>query len=180
VVEVANIKADIKNNQILLVEVANAKYSEELVTLSKLLSSLGNVLYVSINRPYNSLLTLFSQHKIKTDKFFFVDAVTKTAKPSKDLKNVKFISGPGALTELSLSIFASVESHDFYSMLFDSLSTLLIYENSLMITKFVHNLTSRFRTLKTKAILVIVKEGIGSELVKDLSMFVDKIIRLGG
>lgn len=174
-----DIKEEVKKNQIILITIPNEQYSEKILYLSKTLAEIGKIIYVSINKPYSSLIETLQKNKICVDKFFFVDAVTRTVKPFEKHENVEFVSGPSALTELSVTISNIVEKDNFYGVFFDSLSTLLIYESSLMITKFVHNLTSKFRTMKTKVLFTILKEGMSSELINDLSMFADKIIDFG-
>jgi len=174
-----DIKEEVKKHQIIIVVIPNEQFSEKILYLSKSLAEIGKVLYVCINKPYSSMVETFQKNKIPVDRFFFVDAVTKTVKPFEKHDNVEFVSGPSALTELSLDISNIIDKDKFYSILFDSLSTLLVYENSLMVTKFVHNLTSKFRTIETKAVFTILKGGMSSELIKDLSMFADKIIDFG-
>jgi len=174
-----DIKDEIKKHQIVIVVIPNEQYSEKILYLSKTLAEFGKTIYVSINKPYSSVVDLLQKNRIPVDRFFFVDAVTKTVKPFGKDGSVEFVSSPSALTELSLTISNIVERDEFYSMLFDSLSTLLVYQNPLMVTKFVHNLISKFRTMKTKAVLTILKGGMSSELINDLSMFADKIIDFG-
>ena len=170
-----NVKEEIKKNQITIIVIPSEKYLEITLFLSRISAELGKTLYVNINKPYSSLVESLKENKIPIDKFYFIDAITKTVRPEKN-GCVEFVSGPTALTEMSLAIFGSIEREDFYCMLFDSLSTLLIYEDSLTVTKFVHNLISRFRSVKTKAVFTVLRAESSSELIKDLSMFADKII----
>ena len=65
------------------------------------------------------------------------------------------------------------------SSILDSLSTLLIYEEPSTVIKFSHSIISAFRSREVKAVLTCLEGDVGSELIKDLSMFVDKVVELG-
>jgi hypothetical protein len=60
---------------------------------------------------------------IRTDKFFFLDAVTKETASE---YQVLYLTGPGALTELNIGMRNALEMKGIDAVLFDSLSTLLI------------------------------------------------------
>ncbi len=62
--------------------------------------------------------------------------------------------------------------------MFDSLSTLLAYEGSSSIIQFSHNVITKLRINNCKAVFITLKEDINSELIKDLYMFVDKVVEL--
>ncbi|MCK4492232.1 MAG: hypothetical protein KAU03_06385, partial [Candidatus Altiarchaeales archaeon] len=63
-------------------------------------------------------------------------------------------------------------------MLFDSPSTLLIYNREDYVTKFVHSLTSKLAMWGSKGIFTVPEESAGILMVKDIEMFVDKTISL--
>jgi archaellum biogenesis ATPase FlaH len=62
---------------------------------------------------------------------------------------------------------------------FDSLSTLLVYEDPSVVTRFVHSIISVFRSMGSKSVLISLKDDVKTELVKDLGMFVDKVVEMG-
>jgi hypothetical protein len=171
-----NLKKEIEDNQIIVLVIPNKSYLDRLILLIKTLIKEGKILYISINKPYFTLMDSFQKHAISKDHFFFIDAITRTVKKPEPTKNVEFISGPSALTELSLNISATLKKQKFYCVLFDSLSTLLIYQNMLMVTKFAHSTISMLRTCKVKLIFTVLSGDISSDLTKDLSMFADKVI----
>jgi len=61
----------------------------------------------------------------------------------------------------------------------DSISALMVYEQQLPSLKFIHSLVLTLREGKQKALLIILKEDAKDELMKDLTMFVDKILEVG-
>jgi archaellum biogenesis ATPase FlaH len=173
-----NIKKEIEENQIIVVIIPNELYLKKLIFLIKLLIENGEILYVNINKPYSSLIEVFRKKGIPVDRFFFIDTVTKTVVEPEPVENVEFVSSPSALTELSIAISKMLRNKKFYCVLFDSLSTLLVYEGSLTVIKFTHSLMSKFRALNSKGVFTVLKGDIKTELIKDLNMFADRIIDL--
>jgi hypothetical protein len=57
-------------------------------------------------------------------------------------------------------------------------STLLIYEETSTVVKFSHSIISAMRSNGTKLIFTCLKDDAQTELIKDLSMFVDSITEL--
>ena len=169
--------AGLTENQIIVLIVPDKDYLSSIVTLTRDISANSKrICYVTLNRPYRSLLDIFSKNGINTSKFYFIDAITKTAEMAESIDNCEFVSSPGALTELSLSISNILEQEKFDYMIFDSLSTLLVYESETVITKFVHFLIAKVRVIGCNAMFTCLRQDINSVLVRDINMFADKII----
>ena len=168
---------EIKESQILVLVIPDKQYSERILGVIKELSSTYNsICYVSLNRPYRSLKKNFEDSGIDINKFFFIDAITKTAEIPAPDDRCEFISSPSALTELSLAISNNLEHKKFDYILFDSLSTLLVYESDTVVTQFVHFLMAKIRVVGCKAIFTCLKQDLDSMLLKDINMFADRII----
>ena len=171
------IESAIKNNDILVFLVPNTKYSE---CLEKIVSNISKkferICYVSLNKPYTTICRELENKKIDTEKFFFIDAVSQ--KIESDKEHVLYVSSPRALTELSITINKVLEIGSVQVVVFDSLSTLLVYEGSMTVIKFVHSIISTIRNMKAKAVFTCLKEDISNDLIKDLNMFADDLIEL--
>ncbi|MCK5023009.1 MAG: hypothetical protein KAS04_02455 [Candidatus Aenigmarchaeota archaeon] len=168
-----------KEKDVILVLVPNTKYSEKIIEISKMMSNVSKrICYVSLNRPYKTLVNDFAKKKINIDEFFFIDAVTKGVKDEESTDQVVYVSSPKALTELNITMKKVLKVGKIESTIFDSLSTLLVYEGSANVVRFSHSIVSLFRTLGTKGVLVALKEDVKSEVVKDLNMFVDEVVEL--
>ncbi|MBD3389233.1 MAG: hypothetical protein GF416_09070 [Candidatus Altiarchaeales archaeon] len=167
-------------SQIIVLVMPEEEYIERLMTVVSDLSTLdhGKICYVSLNRPYESLKRILDRVGIDSSNFFFIDAITKTAKIPDKSDNCEYISSPGALTELSVAISNSMEHRDFKFIVFDSLSTLLVYESDTTIAKFVHFLMAKVRVAECSAVFTCLKQDASSILVKDINMFADKVIDL--
>lgn len=172
-----NLGADV--SQIIVLIIPEDNYTERLVKVVKELSKLPTKLcYISLNRPYISLINIFQKAGLNTDNIYFIDAITRTAQLATKCTNCEFVSSPGALTELSVTISNIMETNQYRYIIFDSLSTLLVYESDNTIAKFVHFLMAKVRVAGCNAVFTCLKQDADSILVKDINMFADKVIDL--
>lgn len=123
--------------------------------------------YITLNRPYSSI-------HMKGD-IYFVDAITATVQKPALANNCTFVSSPTALTELSLAFSSLYGEKGCELVIFDTISTLIIYQDIGTVIKFTHNLVTKASVLNKKAIFIALKED-SETLIKDLNMFVDKVI----
>jgi len=176
---ISKIEKAVKENDVILILVPNRLYSEKIMDITKTVSLLSErICYVTLNRPCKTLLKDFEENKIDSGKFFFVDCVTKKVKEEEEGEQVVYVSSPKALTEMSIVMKKLLEAGEIETTIFDSLSTLLVYEDPHVIVKFAHSIISMFRTLGSKGILISLKDDMKSEVVKDLNMFVDEVVEV--
>ena len=175
----ADINKEIKENQIILVVISKDKYP---VHLTEILKGLNNnsqkISYVSFNQPYNALNSLIQKNGLNVNKFFFIDTVTSSVQNPKPLNNCIFVSAPNALTEVSVAVSKALSEQKCDAQVFDSLSALLIYDSANSITLFTHNVITKLKISGSKAVFIALKEDISNELIKDIYMFVDKVVEL--
>ncbi|MFH0861713.1 MAG: ATPase domain-containing protein [Candidatus Altiarchaeota archaeon] len=136
------------------------------------------ICYISLNRPYTSLVKTFKKGGLDTERIYFIDAITRTAQIPQECKECEFVSSPGALTELSVTISKVMDGGQYKYIVFDSLSTLLVYESDTTIAKFVHFLMAKVRVAGCNALFTCLKQDAESVLIKDINMFADKVIHL--
>ena len=96
----------------------------------------------------------------------------------KEAGNCLYISLSSALTEISIFINKALYTGKFEAMLFDYLSTILIYNKSQNVSKFVHNIINKVRSNKTTKIFTALEGDIKSQLLKEVEMYVDYIVHL--
>ncbi len=170
---------EIKNQTALLI-VPDKDYRKTLMDLTKQASKIyKSVLYVSINDSYDALTRDFKGQKIDTEKFFFIDTRTAASEPHPaPVKNCIFVSSPEALTELKIAISKAYDKQKSELVLLDSLSTLLTHISTATISRWTHDVIAQFRESGATAVFVCLQRDEESFLVKDIAMFVDKIIRL--
>ncbi|MFC1455122.1 RAD55 family ATPase [Candidatus Undinarchaeota archaeon] len=176
-----DIKSIVDGKKIVLVMIPNVKYPTTIMKLAKALENNSNLsLYISLNKLYETLIANMKDKGIDTKKFCFIDAITKTIKEPTPAKGCAFVASPNALTEMSLQLAVHIEDHQPTAVLFDSLSTLLVYDTSTTVTRFVHSLIQQIRSAGSSAIFTALEGDTDSALVKQLSLFVDEVIKLDG
>lgn len=164
-------------NKIVLFIMPSVDYNKDITEIMKKISG-KNTCYVTLNKTFDSLKELFEKSKINTKRIVFIDAISKTIKKAPaQTENCYFVSSPGALTELSITIDKFLKNNFDY-LVFDSLTNLLIYEKKAPVAKFVSSLVNKIREGKTKAIFYALSVKEQQALIEEAGMFVDKVINL--
>jgi KaiC/GvpD/RAD55 family RecA-like ATPase len=173
------IENELRENKILLVSLNSNVYRESLKSLARFsLERFRKTCYVTLNDSQQ----VISQKLGITDysKVFFIDCVTSTIKPPEPKEGVAFISSPKAFTEISIALKKAIKEQGVDFVIFDSISALLVYEKSMAAFKFIHSLILTCREGNLNTVFVILKEDVGASTLKDLTMFVDKVIDTNG
>ena len=134
------------------------------------------VIVVTNNFPSKVLEKLYVKNGINPEEVFFIDLVTSFGGGSsvKSDGNHIMIRSPQDLTGLSMAFSDVMKkfSGDKIFILFDSLSTMLIYLPSDKVVKFMHLFTTKLRTLA-------VKGGLDPVLYSQVGSLVDEIVDVG-
>ncbi len=135
--------------------------------------------YVTLNKPFFSMKKLL-EPRIDLRKVIFIDGFTKLAggKPEKT-EGVLYITSVEDLTGMSFALDQAVKSIPSREkfVFFDSLSTLLLYNKTGSVAKFIHFLTGKIRLWDIDGIFISLGEE-DDQVISKLSMFCDKIIHL--
>ena len=175
---VINLKKSISENKVLVFLIPNFEYSEKLLEITTTLAKeKKKICYVSLNRSYSALLEWFKKNGVDSNKFVFVDAITNTVSVPPKVENCVFVSAPSAFTEIGLAVSRYL-NEGIDALIFDSISTLLIYEESIAVTKFTHFLMAKMTTKGAQAVFTSLKEDITDDVIKDINLFADKVIDL--
>ena len=126
--------------------------------------------YVTMNKPFKTLKSLFDKEGINTKIIIFIDAVTESSRVEMT-QDCLFIGNPEKLSDISIAMDQAVRAITFDEkfVFFDSLSTLLIYNNPNTIAKFIHFLSTKMREWKVKGIII--------SLERDNKQLIDKLIQ---
>jgi KaiC/GvpD/RAD55 family RecA-like ATPase len=170
------------NGNIALVLVEFKDYATASLNLITYLTEKKNEhgIYVTVNRPFNSLVNILKKNGADTSKLFFIDCITKKAGGSSERKeNCLFISSPSGLTDLGIAINEAINSlkKSKIFLFVDSVSTLLIYNKAENIAKFSHFLSGKLRTKGLDGILFSIESETDKKLISTISQFCDKVIR---
>jgi len=173
-----DLNSEIKKGQIVVLIIPNEEYTQKIVDVAKYFAdNYKATCYTSLNKLYDALTNSLKEVKVDISKFLFIDAITKSANPNaQEAPNSIFVSSSSALTELSIAINKALDSGQIEGFLFDSLSTLLIYNKSDVVCKFVHTIINKIKASNTTAIFTALEGDTQSALLKEIGMFVDKVI----
>lgn len=173
-----DIKSELDANQTILLLMPDIEYNDVIVNVVNQLSA-KRVIYVTLNKTHDSLKELFQKNKINVKNLVFIDGVSKTIKKTPDTgEGVYFCSSPGALTEISLAVNKFLK-YNFDYLIFDSLTSLLVYQKKAPVSKFVSSLVNKIKKGQTKTIFYALNVKEQDTLIKESSMFVDKVIEIG-
>ncbi|MFA5176082.1 MAG: hypothetical protein WC413_02385 [Candidatus Nanoarchaeia archaeon] len=172
-----DIKKELDQNQVVLAVMDSTKYQKAIEIVPKILSSDGSTCYVTTNKTFGSLSELFKKKKVNIKNIIFIDSISKTFRNvSEQEDNVYYVSSPGALTELSLTINKFLK-HEFNYLIFDSITTLMSYENQAVVQKFLMSLAEKIKGTNTKAVFLMLDLKEHEDLIKKGQMIFDKVIR---
>jgi len=142
--------------------------------VSSTASSYTRICYTSLNKPYSILSQSFKKSGIDLKKILFIECSGKTGDGK--WEQVVYVSSPKALTEICITIGKVIEMGKIDVLIFDSLSTLLVYTDPSTVVKFTHSLISILRSKNVSGVLVCAKSSQSESIIKDISMFADNML----
>jgi len=153
------------------------KYYDNIIGIAKSFSDEeGIACFVTVNRLYSALLKDFSEAGISGKNFLFVDAVTKSINPGAEAqKNCIFLDSPSDLTRLSITISEILSSEKVTGIIFDSISTLLVYNKDGPVFKFIHALANKIKQYNKSAVLLVGKGESTDKIMDELSIYADRV-----
>jgi len=173
-----------RENKFTLVFLQNKNYLEE---LHKIVNSRkkdnAKICYVCLSKPYAEIIEDFKNEKIDCNNFFFVDTLSSLSYNLQPVKNCIFVSKPDNLNGIKKAIKKAIAKHGCGTVVFDTISTLLIYQQAHSIVRFTHEMImDEMQKTVDKVYLVLKEAGIyrdeSAKLIKDLHLFADKIVEL--
>jgi KaiC/GvpD/RAD55 family RecA-like ATPase len=134
--------------------------------------------YVTLNKPYATLLKSFIKAGISVESVFFVDEITDVPSTQEDATHAYLGSGVD-LSNLSISISKAIKQiEEDRFLLLDSLSTLLIYYDAKAVVRFAHLLTEKMRSWNSSGSLITVETNSERDVVSQLPPFCDKVVKI--
>src|SRR3989338_3617746 len=138
--------------------------------------------YFTSNQPCNYLMKKL-ENNIDLHKVKFVDAVSHLIQENLESTNFcTYLKSPRDLTAISLEInqqieaIKSVEGRPKF-LIFDSFSTLALYNEEEIIKKYAHYIANKSRRWrKTKTVLISTSDK--EKVVAEISQFCDKVLRI--
>lgn len=171
------------NSQVIALIVNSDQYAKSVISeVDKLVNKEKlEGIYVTVNKPYASVSSSLESHEVSCKNIFFIDMVSGQGAGIETMsKNCLCLPSQYSLTELSIGIGEAISSMGGGKkfLLFDSVSTLMIYHKPDTVAKFIHFLAGKIREWNVKAVLVMV-EGSDADkaLLAHISQFVDEVVK---
>ncbi|HLC85869.1 MAG TPA: ATPase domain-containing protein [Candidatus Nanoarchaeia archaeon] len=185
--DVDNFASRIKNlkDYIALATVPAALYNKTNIKIVKYFIEEEDIpgVYITLNKPYKTVQSILKKSKIDTRLVIFIDCVTRLADNSeKKSSNCLFIGSPEKLSDISIAMDQAVRAIPSKQkfVFFDSLSTLLLYNNAEIVARFIHFLASKMRMWKVKGIIISLEKDKNKDLIDKLAQVCDIVVDIGG
>jgi len=137
--------------------------------------------YVTITRPYHTILNEFGDLIANNKNIRYVDCVSRIAGISKMDPNCIFIESPTMLEKLGLEInnlFREADEKSSKYLIIDSLSTLMVYNDPEIVTKFFYYLINVTRAKDIHSVYLVIEEEEADKQIKKLINLTDKIEKI--
>lgn len=166
--------------QLLVLEESDARFYGYLEILKRLQEKEYTGVVVTLNRPVSDFKEILEKDGLDTGKLGFVDGITLQSRGSRlEQKNVVYLETLKDLVELSVQIertLGQAEGEKRF-LLFDSLTTLLVYNERSAVQKFVHSVIGKLRAGQISGIFLIAAHA-DAEVLDTLRDFCDKVLRI--
>lgn len=172
--------AEIKESYIVLLVTPTRKYQDVNLELLKYMVNEKKLsgAYITVNKPY-TVMKKRLEGVVDTRKIIFIDAVTKAVSDGRvEEEGVLFIDSPKNLTDISIAISEAANSipDERKFILFDTLSTLLLYNSAGTVARFTHFLIGRMRSWEAEGVLLSLEKEEGEKIISQISQFCDATI----
>ena len=140
----------------------------------------GNkVCFVTLNKPADTLEHEFLVNNVTPKHIFFIDTVSRGIGKARERENVLYVSSPGSFTELSLAIAEVVRTGAFDCIIFDSISTLSIFDtHGNAAERFVSSTIQKTKSLGKMGVFTCLASDMNSQIVQRSCMYVDKVVNI--
>lgn len=175
---------ELEQKKIFLILASPASIRQRNIDVIREISTLGyHTVVITTNFPYSVLIKLYSQSGISQENVSFIDAVTRNSIGS--VENVpgvvRYVNNPANLTDMGIAVTEVLKEHSGKKVciMYDSVSTMLIYLSSANISKFIHFVTNKLRLMDISGVFLAVEKGLDPMLMTQLTTFVDNVVDVG-
>ncbi|MFH1586705.1 MAG: hypothetical protein ABID38_02520 [Candidatus Diapherotrites archaeon] len=173
---------DLPDNYVVLVVVKPSNYQGARRALFRRLISREGLrgIYITINKRYDNIKAELKQEKLDADNLHFIDMISNIGEENAGKPGVDFINSATELTELMLVAEKRLDEIERGKgfLIFDSISTLLVYNKSDPVEKMAHNLISLINGAEAKGVLLMMDTEEYKGTMQTISQFCDKMFRL--
>ncbi len=134
--------------------------------------------FVSANKPYQTVRESFGKLGI-LDKIVFVDCASRLGGDNPQGERLIVVNNPADLTQLAIHMSKSIDSlGEKRFLVFDSLTTLLIYSKLATVTQFAHNIGLMMKSKKVTCFFLVVEQEATKEMLSYLCTIADEFVKV--
>lgn len=156
--------------------VPSKEYFKYVIKILKKLAKDQTIIYVTTNKPYESLRNLINQEKIKYH-LMIIDCISKQITTQiKDAPDCIYLNSPQNVTGMGITLNKLTSGiPGKKTVIFDSLSAMLIYNHENVIGKFSNFIMSYLRTKDTSTVMFVLETDIDKNVIKLIESMVDEV-----
>jgi|SRR3989344_3283531 len=166
----------IKQKYICLITTEMTNYHVAKNLILRYLATRLPLLYVTMNQGCPSLFKVLKNGGIDVSRMGFIDGMSKGSGQIVD--NCTYLTNPGSLVELSLSITDKANEGKYELLLLDSINTLLLYNDPKSVKKFLYYLINKLREKEIAGIMIALEGEHMEEVVSFVAQICDKYTKL--
>jgi len=169
---------ELKENQNIVVVTKSSSHNKTLLQFCKTAAKqFKNIIFVTITKPYNKIRAELERAGVNTSNYVFIDCISSRYNiEMKDSKNCVYVSSPEMLVDVSAAISRALRNQNAL-LLLDDISSLAIYNQNMNILQFLHGTMIRLQKNNARGIFLMLDDNKKDDMIKNLSLFADKIIK---
>jgi len=164
---------------VVLLRVNPVVYQEGVMGAMKYFSErFGMGLYVTLNKPCAVLQGAFEKDGLTPGSLVYLDSITNT--PERRTESCHYLGRMRELTDICIALANMMSEEKEVKFVFvDSVSTLMIYNDSKSVARFCHSVIEKLRSVSLPAALVLVEMEEGNDVLAQLAQFCDVYVKGG-
>ena len=165
-------------NWIILVDIGAENHVDVILGVVKtiLRQQAAKLIYITVNKPAIAISDTLQDKDIAASDVYFIDCVG-VGRTRREERTI-YVE-PTNLTGISLAMNEMMQSiQEEKVILFDSISTLLIYNSGESVAKFSHFIMAKIRNYKVRGVFIVNERDTPPTLYSTLAKFADKVVKL--
>lgn len=170
-------------NKIILYKVSPKPYEAKIIKILRKVKR-DTIIYVSVTKDCMQLSANFKKSRLDLSRFFFIDCIAKQhgRKTKAPTRNTIFTSNPESLTEISLAISEAMKrisgGRRGRTLVLDSLNSLLVHNNSILVSKFSNFIINNLRAHQMNGIFIVIDTKMLSDLIAQIGSACDEVKKI--
>jgi KaiC/GvpD/RAD55 family RecA-like ATPase len=157
-----------------LISIPANTYNQSIVRLIRNTTE-APVCYISLNKTYNAMLQILKENRVSAEKYYFIDFVSPTIFKIKKEERCVYLESLD-LNNLADVLLNLIKTKKIKAIIFDSMSSLLVYKTDAEVVEFFNYVLSFLEKLNVYTTLVCLAEDYTRPSIKQIMMRVDDVI----